>query len=484
MKCDGPVRRSLICRNVHFSQPVGGKLCRLYGMSVVKNQHVVNLLRLRWTCRIHRVVLESYFWWCRYDALSVSFYFRVNHLSSDASAWAPLRHRVYRAFWIASFASNMGTWVHEVGASWLMTSLDGSPEMVSAVRFSMSLPVLVLAIPAGVLADRVDRRRLLLVTQMMLLTTALLLTVLTATGYMSSWGLLAMTFIMGLGMVVHVPTWQASIPEIVPRAQLSRAIALGSISFNLARSFGPAIGGTLIASFGAWSAFAFNATSFAGVIAVLAFWKRKPTESTRGLSFRLSLIQGLRYVFRNLAMRHVMIGVMTFVIPASALWSLLPLVVRERLDWDARGFGLLVAAVGLGAVIAAVIMPPLTRRFGSDRAVFQAMLVFALGLGSLSQTNSCTIAIAAAIVMGIGWMITLTTFNTAAQVTLPRRLRARGMGCYLSAFAFSMSIGSILWGRLAGTTSLGFALLAAAIVLVGTSLLRLAFPIQTASTSQ
>ena len=173
-----------------------------------------------------------------------------------------------------------------------------------------------------------------------------------------------------------------------------------------------------------------------------------------------------------------------FVIPASALWSLMPLVARERLDWDARGFGLLVAAVGLGAVIAAAIMPRLTRRFGSDWAVFQAMLLFALGLWSLSQTHHRMIAIAAAIVMGIGWMITLTTFNTAAQVTLPRRLRARGMGCYLSAFAFSMSAGSILWGRLAGSTSLSFALVAAAAVLACTATWRLAFPIQTASASR
>jgi MFS family permease len=356
--------------------------------------------------------------------------------------------------------------------------------MVSAVRFAMSFPVLVLAIPAGVLADRVDRRRLLLITQIMLLTTATTMTVLTAAEYISSWGLLAMTFVMGLGIVIHVPTWQASIPEIVPRDQLSRAIALGSVSFNLARSVGPAIAGVLIASLGAWSAFAVNAMSFAGVIAVLAFWKRHSTESTRGLSFRLSLVQGLRYMFRTVVTRHVMIGVVMFVLPASVLWSLLPLVVRDQLGWDARGFGLMVAAVGFGAVIAAAIMPRLIRHFGSDLAVFQAMVVYGVGLWALSQTHSRMIAIAAAIAMGIGWMITLTSFNTAAQVTLPRRLRARGMGCYLSAFAFSMSAGSILWGRLAGSTSVRFTLVVTAVVIVISAIVRLAFPINSASTSR
>ncbi len=362
-----------------------------------------------------------------------------------------------------------------------MTSLDASPEMVSAVRTAISAPVLLLAIPAGVLADRVDRRRLLLATQGVLLATALCLALLTFLDSISAWGLLGLTFVIGLGMVVHVPTWQASIPELVPRYQLPRAVALGSISFNLARSAGPAVGGLMIASFGVWSAFAFNAASFAGVITVLVFWRRERTESTRGLSFGMSLVQGLRYVARNKTLRHVMIGVVLFVLPGSAFWSLLPLVARDRLGWEARGYGLLVTAVGVGAVLAASVMPKLVGRFGRDWTISAAMLAYAIGLMLLSQTTHGVVAIMSALMMGVGWMITLTTLNTTAQVVLPRRLRARGMGCYLSSMAFSMSAGSLIWGRLAGATTLQTAITTAAAVLVGTALLRLRFRLELAS---
>ncbi|MFG0254833.1 MAG: MFS transporter [Rhodopirellula sp. JB053] len=165
-----------------------------------------------------------------------------------AAFWEPLRLPLFRFFWIALLASNLGTWIHEVGAGWLMTTLQGSPEMVAAVRTSMSLPIVFLAIPAGVLADRIDKRRLLMATQMLLFGVTATLATLTLTGMITAWGLLGLTFVMGLGMVVHVPTWQSAIPELVPRSQISRAVGLGSISFNLARTLGPAIGGVLIAS--------------------------------------------------------------------------------------------------------------------------------------------------------------------------------------------------------------------------------------------
>lgn len=373
---------------------------------------------------------------------------------------------MFRAFWLASLASNLGTWVHEVGAGWLMTSLDGSPQMVSAVRTAMAMPIVLLAIPAGVLADRVDRRRLLLITQLVLLSTAASLAALTRAGWVTPWGLLALTFVIGLGMVVHVPTWQASVPELVPKAQLSRAVALGSISFNLARAAGPAIGGFLIASAGIWIAFAVNALSFAGVIAVLLGWRRETTESARGLSFRKSMFQGVRYAFYRLTMRHVLVGVVLFVLPASALWSLLPLVARERLGWGADGFGMLVAAIGFGAVGAASWLPRIQRRLGSDRAIALSMLLFAAGLAVMSQTTDSVLMVGATVVMGAGWMMTLTTLNATAQVTLPRRLRARGMGCYLTAMALSMSSGSLLWGQVAGWTDLSRAQAIAAAALV------------------
>tara|TARA_R110002049_G_scaffold4601_5_gene32692 strand:+ start:965021 stop:966235 length:1215 start_codon:yes stop_codon:yes gene_type:complete len=399
--------------------------------------------------------------------------------SDDESAWAPLRRPVFRAFWIASLASNFGTWIHEVGAGWLMTNLDSSPEMVAAVRTAMSLPIVLLAVPAGVLADRVDRRRLLLITQCLMLSTTASLATLTATGVMTPWMLLSLTVVMGLGVVVHVPTWQASVPELVPKQQIARAVALGSISFNLARAAGPAIGGILIASAGVWIAFAVNAASFAGVILVLLRWRRDQVESSRGLSFGQSLYQGLRFVGTNPDLRNAMIGVFLFVLPASVFWSLLPLYARQELSWAADGFGLLVGMVGLGAVIAASILPRIRKRFGTDGTVMIAMLIFASGLLTLAHCRQTSVIVAATVMMGGGWMMTLTSLNATAQVALPKRMRARGMGCYLTAMALSMSIGSLAWGQLAGAAGIVWAQSIAAATLVVTAAISLRFRLGT-----
>lgn len=395
----------------------------------------------------------------------------------DGSAWAPLRLPLFRAFWLASLASNFGTWIHEIGAGWLMTSLTTSPEMVSYVRTSMALPIVVLAIPAGVFADRVDRRRLLLVTQLVMFATTATLASLTLAGAITPWFLLSLTFVIGLGMVLHVPTWQASMPELVPRPQLSRAVALGSISFNLARALGPATGGVLIATFGVWSAFAANAISFLGVIFVLTRWRRTQTESSRGQTFRKSLTQGLWYVLHKRTMRHVLLGVALFVGPASVLWALVPLVTRERLGWGPDGFGVLVGTIGVGAVIAAANLSRVQRRLGSDGAVAVSMWAYAVGLAILATFTSVVPVILATLVMGGGWMMALTTLNATAQVTLPRQLRARGMGCYLTAMATSMAVGSLIWGRVAAMTDLPTALGIASgtLVVTGATSLRFRF---------
>lgn len=368
----------------------------------------------------------------------------------DSSPWAPLSVPLFRLFWMASLVSNLGTWVHEIGAGWLMASLDSSPQMVSAVRVAMSLPMTFLAIPAGVLADRIDRRRLLIITQLCLLGTTATLASLTWTGVITAWMLLLLTFVIGLGMVLHILTWQSTIPELVPRPQLSRAIALGSISFNLARSIGPAIGGILIAMAGPWIAFAANACSFAGVLLVLLTWKRETTESSGGVPYRQSLIEGIAYVRSEPTMRRTLLRLSMFMGPAAALWALLPLVAKERLGWGPDGFGLLVTMVGGGAVTAAWALHRLHAKFGVDRTIAMSTAVFAAGMFGMSMTQSGPWVLAAMFVMGASWMVSLTTLNSIAQMTLPNRLRARGMSCYVTVMAISMAGGSLVWGQLAG----------------------------------
>jgi predicted MFS family arabinose efflux permease len=367
------------------------------------------------------------------------------------SPWAPLQVPMFRAFWLASVVSNIGTWVHEVGAGWLMTNLDAAPEMVSAVRIAISVPTILLAIPVGVIADRVDRRRLLIVTQLVLLMTTSALAGLTFSGIVTSWILLGLTFVIGVGTVFHVLTWQSTIPELVPRAQLSRAISLGSISFNLARAVGPALGGVVIAMAGVWIAFAINAISFAGVLMVLLLWQREVVDPPLQQSFRKSLRAGLMFVYADPVMRGVLTNVLLFLIPATSIWSLLPLIARTQLGWQADGFGLLVTMLGVGAVVAARFLHGIHLRLGRQQTVVLAMVVFSLGMMLLASFNSGNIAVLAMFIMGGAWMTSLTTLNATAQMRLSNEMRARGMSCYTTIVAVSMAAGALLWGQVAGS---------------------------------
>lgn len=342
----------------------------------------------------------------------------------------------------------------------------------------MSLPILLLALPAGTLADRVDRRKLLIAVQTVLMLTAAAISLMTYTGTITPQWLLVLTAIMGLGMVIHVPTWQASIPELVPREQIPQAVALGSVSFNLARSVGPALGGLLIASVGTWIAFAVNSFSFGVVLWVLIRWRRAVSEKPGRESFMTSIRTGVVFVLRERVMRNVLLRVVLFVLPASALWSLMPLIARQQLNWDSRGYGYLVGSIGVGAVVAAVWLPRLRRIVGIDQTVFAAMCIFATGLAVTSMSSNRGLAMASMFVMGIGWMMTLTTLNSTAQVTLANPIRARGMACYLSAMAGGMAIGAWLWGLVAKEYSPEFAELLAAAMLPIHAIIGLMLPLE------
>lgn len=398
------------------------------------------------------------------------------------SPWAPLSVPIFRAFWLASLVSNLGTWVHEVGAGWLMTSLDSSPEMVSAVRVALTAPTMLLAIPAGVLADRLDRRRLLILTQIGLLSTTSMLSALTLAGAITSWSLLALTFVIGLGMVLHILTWQSTVPMLVPRPQLSRAVALGSMSFNLARATGPALGGVLIALAGVWIAFAVNAMSFAGVLLVLLSWHGDQRSPSAESSYRDALLRGIRHALAQRTMKNVLISLSLFGLPSAAFWSLVPLLAKEQLHWESRGYGLLVTMIGCGAVTAARYLHWMQRQLGLDRTIAGSMSVFALGILLLGTTTYGPLALAACFVMGGAWMMTLTTLNATALMTLHNELRARGMGCYMTVMAFSMSAGSLLWGRVAGACGLTNTLWIAAGTLLVAAAIRTKFPLQSAPT--
>ncbi len=337
--------------------------------------------------------------------------------------------------------------------------------MVSAVRAAIVLPLLFLAVPAGVIADRIDRRRLLIATQIWLLLTAATLAILTKQNLVTPTVLLLLTGSAGLGMVLHTPSWQASIPELVPRDQLTSAIALGSISFNLARAAGPALGGLLVAWIGAWSVFAINAGSFAGVLGVLYFWRREGTESAHGLSFFKSMRDGLRFVSHDSILRHTLLRVLLYVTPASAVWSLLPLVARELLGWTSAGYGLLVGAIGAGAVLAAGLMPQARYRWGMRGILTGSHILSAVAFVTIALLPTGGYVTSGMLLVGAGWMMCLTTLNSTAQMALPHNFRARGMACYLTSFSLAMGGGSLLWGFMAKRIGVSETILVAGITM-------------------
>ncbi|MDH5537591.1 MAG: MFS transporter, partial [Betaproteobacteria bacterium] len=264
------------------------------------------------------------------------------------SAWDPLERPLFRALWIATVVSNIGTWMHEVGAGWLMVTLDPRPIMVSLVQAATALPIFFLALPAGALADILDRRRYLIATQVWMLAAAALLGMLTLAGLTTAWMLLGFTFALGIGAAMMTPAWAATLPELVPREELQPAVTLNSIAINLSRAIGPAIAGVVVTAAGSGAAFVLNALSFLGVIAVLARWQRAPATSTLPAErFFGAMRAGLRYVRQAGELQAVMLRALAFFVFATALWALLPLT-AQRIGGGAGVYGTLLACLGAG----------------------------------------------------------------------------------------------------------------------------------------
>lgn len=391
---------------------------------------------------------------------------------SVKNPWAPLMIPMYRSFWVAGLISNLGTWVHETGAVWLMTSLEPRPEMVSAVRTCMTIPVFCLALPAGVWADRFDRRTWLLSTQLLLLVIAALMAALSAVGMITPIVLLVLTAAMGIGMILNQPAWQALTPELVPPALVPSAVSVGSISFNLARSLGPALAGLLISRFDVWIAFALNAFSFLGIVVVLLVWKSSESQQDEKKNSKKSpprfydeLRKGMFLVKNSPAIKHTMMRVFIFAIPATIIWSLLSLVVTEKLGYAERGFGLCLGLLGCGAVIGAWFLPWLRTKLSSETIVLAAQLGFGLICLWIGSNNSPVRLLPSLLLMGSCWMATMTTLNATAQVNLPRKFRARGMATYIMCFALGMAIGSLTWGWLAYYIGISWTFIAAGITM-------------------
>jgi MFS family permease len=382
---------------------------------------------------------------------------------APVSAWAPLRHPIYRALWTAQLVSNIGTWMQNVGAVWLMGSLGGSPAQVALVQSAVTLPVFLTALPAGAIADIVDRRRLLLCTQSWMLLSAGALAALTYVDAVTPELLLALVFSLGLGTAINMPAWQAIQPELVPRREFPQAVVLGSASMNIGRAVGPAVGGLLVAAAGTEAVFALNALSFLGIVVVLFTWRRERSESDMPTERLAGAVRaGLRYAGNSPALRAVLTRSATFMIAGSSFLALLPVVARNDLDMSAAGFGLLLTCFGAGAVIATAVLPRLRQRVGLDRMVVGATLVVAASLAALAVLESELTAVLVSLIGGTAWVTCLSSFNVSAQRALPAWVRARGMGFYLLTIQGGTALGAALWGVLASETDVRVALAVAA----------------------
>jgi MFS family permease/quinol monooxygenase YgiN len=379
------------------------------------------------------------------------------------SALAPLARPVFRALWIAALVSNVGTWMQSVGAVWQIGTVSGSPALVALVQTAVSLPIVLLALPAGAAADVVDRRRLLLATQTWMLGSAAALCVVTVLGLASPGVVLGLTFLLGLGNAANAPAWQATIPELVGGRLLAPAVALNSAGFNIGRAVGPALGGLVVAG-GRWEGmFGRNTPSSLGVLAVLWRWRRRPQDELGAGEQVLGAIgAGVRYVRFAPLLRAVLVRTALFILPASALWALLPVVARGRLGLDATGYGLLLGALGIGSVAGAVVLPRLRRAVPIDRRVVATTCLYALATVALAVAGSPALVGLAMILAGVAWLAILTSFNVATQTAVPRWVRARALAVYLLVFQGGLANRSALWGVAAGRLGERTALLAAA----------------------
>ncbi|MCA1844730.1 MAG: MFS transporter [Actinobacteria bacterium] len=366
------------------------------------------------------------------------------------SAWAPFASQVFKALWAAQFVSNIGTWMQNVAAVWLMGSLGGSALLVALVQTATLLPVFLVGVPAGALADIVDRRRLLVVTQLAMLVAAAGLAGLDAAHRVTPGALLAFTFALGLGSALNLPAWQAIQPELVPRSQFAQAIALNGVNMNAARAIGPAIGGVIVAALGSAAVFALNGVSFLAVLVVVVWWRRPPTEAATPRETLVGAVRaGFRYGLHSPTLRGVLYRTVCFCVPVSAVTALLPVLARGPLHLGPGGYGILLGCFGFGAVLSAVLLPRLRARWSTDAVVAGSIAALAGVLGVLAGVHLGAVVALALVVGGAGWTLTLSSFNVAAQGSVPDWVRARGMGLYLLAFQGSFAAGSALWGVVA-----------------------------------
>ncbi|MBT1905803.1 MFS transporter [Enterobacter kobei] len=370
--------------------------------------------------------------------------------TSTVSPWQPLSQPVFRMLWIATVVSNVGSWMSDVGINWSMLTLSADPLDIALVQAASSLPMFLFALPSGVMADIVDRRKYLLFSQLWVFIAAAGLTVLSFTGHVTPAVLLVATFLLSVGAAMSSPPFQAVVPDLVSKPELGAAVALNSLGVNISRAIGPALGGFLLSLAGPWMVFALNALSVVGVAWVLWRWRQAPTVQRLPPEHFFSAVRsGIRYVHAAPVLRNVLVRTVAFFVFGSASWALLPLVARRELGLGPAGYGVMLACIGLGAIAGAILLPRLRQRLNADRLMVAASLTFALTMLALAFVRHVWQLNLFEFFTGFAWIAVLSTLNLGAQRSAARWVKARALAVYLTVFFGSMTAGSALWGQIA-----------------------------------
>jgi len=375
------------------------------------------------------------------------------------SAWSPFRHATFTALWAATVVSSIGGWMYSAASGWLMTGLNPDPFVVSMVQVATTLPLFFFALPAGALADIVDRRKFLIAVQIAVSAVSAIFAVIVWLGLVTAGNLLLFTFLTGVGGALTAPAWQAIVAQLVPKQDLSPAVAANSVGFNVSRAVGPALGCAIIAKVSIAAPFLFNAVSNLGIIATLLWW-RPPHQGTRPLPterFGSAVRTGFRHARNNPPLRATLVRGAVILVFASAYWALLPLVARQQIAMGPDLYGFLLGTIGAGAVGGAFALPWLNERLGPDRLVAAGSIGTAVAMVLFGLARDPGTALAAAVIAGVSWIAILSSLNVSAQVAQPEWMRARGLAVYVTAFYGALALGSAVWGQVAAMFGLSAA---------------------------
>jgi MFS family permease len=393
---------------------------------------------------------------------------------------APLGEPVFRVMWLGTLVSNFGGLIQAVGAAWLMTSLTQSADMVALVQAATTLPVMLLSLASGAIADSFDRRSVLLVAQAFMLCVSAALALCAWAGLVTPWLLLGFTFLLGCGVALNNPSWQASVGDLVSRPLLPAAVALNSMAFNITRSVGPAIGGAIVATAGAAGAFAVNALTYTPFILLLLWWRpQRPAQSLPRERLFTAMGAGLRYVAMSPNILTIYGRAFLFGLSTIAVLALLPLVARTQAGGGPLTYGALLGAFGIGAVGGALSSGRLRAMFGNERLVRTAFLAFALCAAICAASGTIAVTVVGLVAGGAAWVTALSLFNTSVQLSTPRWVVGRALSLYQAATFGGMAAGSWLWGTIADAHGLPVALgIAAGAMVLGAAVgLRLPIPV-------